>query len=124
MKEPPPGVKKIVVADDNHSDLAVIQAWLEQEGFWVIPAKNGEEAMDKIMTLRPDLAILDVSMPKLDGDQVYMMLRSHEATKHIPILILTGLRSEEEIDDIHEENTFAKPVKFSKLIQRIRELIA
>jgi DNA-binding response OmpR family regulator len=116
--------KKILVADDNRNDLLLIQTHLEENGFEVILAKNGEEVLDKTMDQLPDLLLLDVKMPKLDGDQVYNFLRSNRKTQHLPILIMTGLCDQDDIGgQSHQEDTFAKPIDFPKLICRIKVLL-
>jgi CheY-like chemotaxis protein len=115
--------KTILVADDNKHELYLVQVRLEEAGYKVLCAKDGEEAIGLTQENKPDLLILDVRMPKLDGDQVYMMLKSDPATKHIPILILTGLRSDAEIASSHEEDIFAKPVNFETLKARLKQLL-
>lgn len=115
--------KTILVADDNKGQRMLLQTRLEAWGYKVDLAQNGEEALSKAHSDKPDLLILDVSMPKMDGDEVYMYLKSEPAFRSIPILILTGLRSEKEIRESHEENMFAKPVNFEELKVRIRALI-
>ncbi len=115
--------KRILVADDDHKVSFLMQVKLEGKGYQVLTAKDGEEALEKVKKEKPDLLILDVRMPKLDGDQVYMTLRSNPDTKKLPILMLTGLRTESEIEAGHEENIFAKPVDFDKLFVKIRQLL-
>lgn len=115
--------KRILVADDDRRVSELVKVRLEDSGYSVITAYDGEETLEQVRRGKPDLVILDVSMPKLDGDQVYMTLHAEPETKSLPILMLTGLRSEAEIAAEQDANMFSKPVRFEKLLGRIRELI-
>ena len=115
--------KRILIADDDHKILELVKVMLESKGYSVIQAADGQEALEKTRLEKPDLLILDVTMPKLDGDEVYMTLRSDPATKKLPILTLTGLRSDKEIEAAQDENMFAKPVQFEKLFFRMKEIL-
>ena len=115
--------KKILVADDDQRITLLMKIKLEEKGYAVMTAQDGEEALEKVRTEKPDLLLLDVNMPKLDGDQVYMTLRAQPETKKLPILMLTGLRTEEEVEAEHDENMFSKPVKFEKLFARMRQIL-
>ncbi len=113
-------LKRILVADDDAKIVSLLQLRLEQNGYSVLTAKDGEEALEKTRIHKPDLLLLDVSMPKIDGDQVYMALHSDPQTQKIPILMMTGLRSDEEIEASREEGIVAKPVNFDKLMTKIK----
>ena len=115
--------KTILVADDDKRVTLLLKERLEEEGYRTLTARDGEEALELVHARRPDLVLLDVSMPRLDGDQVYMELKANVATKHIPVLILTGLRSDEEIAAAHDDDMLAKPVNFEVLFRKIRERI-
>jgi len=115
--------KKILVADDDPRVVFMIREMLGTKGYVVVEAKDGEEAVAKTSELKPDLVILDVRMPKLEGDEAYMAIKADPATKNIPILMLTGLRSEEEIAANKEENILAKPVNLKTLLAKVEELV-
>ena len=115
--------KKILVADDDPKLVFMMREFLEGRGYVVVTAQDGEEALEIVQKTKPDLILLDVQMPKLDGDEVYMALRGNASTKTLPILILTGLRSEKEILENREENIFAKPVNLQKLLAKIRGML-
>lgn len=115
--------KQILVADDDKGLVKMMEVFLGSKGYTVIPAYDGEEALRKVKSLKPDLVILDVTMPKVDGDVVYMEMRAEPTTKSIPILFLTGLRTEKEIAEENEENTFAKPLQFEPFLAKVRELL-
>jgi len=81
---------RILLADDNRLVVKVTTAILEKEGYAVSVAWDGIEAIKKVYTERPDLVILDIEMPKVNGYQVCRLLKDDEYTKDIPIIMLTG----------------------------------
>lgn len=88
--------KKILLADDDPDVLDVISILLEDEGYEIVTARDGAEALEKIKLENPDLVILDLLMPRVDGFAVFNMLRdpSYERWSGIPIIILTSVREE------------------------------
>ncbi len=116
---------KILVVDDEKDIIEFIQYNLEQDDFRVITASNGKDAIEK-MKEKPDLVVLDVMMPNLDGYEVCEKIRSKKVYKDIPILFLTAKSSEQE--EVHGLNIgaddyIAKPVSIKKLIARIKSNI-
>lgn len=81
---------RLLLADDSLTILEVVGSFLRQQGFDVITASDGVEAAIKASTLKPDLILLDVIMPKMNGYQVCRLLKNQPATAHIPIIILTS----------------------------------
>jgi signal transduction histidine kinase/CheY-like chemotaxis protein len=81
---------KILIADDSPTIVDVIQFLLQSQGYEVITASDGIEAISKIYHTRPDLVLLDIEMPKMNGYQVCRLLKDDETTKAIPIIILTS----------------------------------
>jgi two-component system alkaline phosphatase synthesis response regulator PhoP len=86
--------KKILIADDEPDILEIIQYNLTKEGYEVITAKDGDEAIGKAKIVRPDLIILDIMMPKKNGVEVCEVLRSQPSFKETLILFLTALSDE------------------------------
>jgi len=84
--------KKILIADDEPDILEIIQYNLTKEGYEVLTAKDGDEAIGKAKIVRPDLIILDIMMPKKKWVEVCEILRSQPAFKETLILFLTALR--------------------------------
>ncbi len=80
----------VLVADDDPDILSLVTLRLERDGYEVIGAPDGERAVEKALERTPDLALIDVSMPKLDGYEVTERLRQHEPTSAIPIILLTA----------------------------------
>ena len=97
MDESEPGV--IVVADDDDDILDLVALTLERSGHVVHRARDGEEALELIKRERPDLAVLDVSMPKLDGLELTRLLREDPDTSAVRIVLLTALVQESDVSD-------------------------
>jgi DNA-binding response OmpR family regulator len=81
--------RTILVADDNTVVVKMLKTFLEQEGFKVITAYDGQEALDKGYKEKPDLILLDIGMPKINGYLVCKKLKGDVKTKGIPIFMLT-----------------------------------
>lgn len=90
--------KRILIADDDPVILRLIQVNLELEGYQVLTAHNGQEAVDMATAELPDLVILDIMMPRLDGYQACEQLKSAEATKQIPVIFLSAKAQQGDID--------------------------
>ena len=86
--------KKILIVEDNTELLELLRLGLKQAGFSISTATNGLEAVRKARSLIPDLILLDLVLPELDGFAVCEKLRREEPTAAIPIIMLTGLSSE------------------------------
>lgn len=81
---------KILIVDDNAMNRELGVILLEQAGQYIVEAANGEEAVAKAQTELPDLILMDLSMPVMDGEEAMQRLREIDATRHIPILAITG----------------------------------
>ena len=88
--------KKILIVDDEKDVLRVLDRRLVMAGFDIISADNGLLALSMAKLNQPDLIMLDVQMPKIDGGETARRLKADQMTKHIPILFLTALISSEE----------------------------
>jgi DNA-binding response OmpR family regulator len=87
----------VLVADDDPDILSLVALRLERSGYEVITAGDGEQALASALTRPPDLALLDVMMPKLDGYEVTERLRASEATRRMPVILLTARVQETDI---------------------------
>lgn len=115
--------KKILVVEDNTDLAELLRLSLKEAGFTVTTAQNGLEALKKIRAALPDLIVLDLVLPELDGFAVCESLRQDSATAAIPVLLLSGLNSEFARYNglecgAHEFVT--KPVSPDHLVSRIR----
>lgn len=81
---------KILAVDDEQSIRKLVSVTLQGRGFDVATAVDGQDALDKALSEKPDLIVLDVMMPKMDGWEVRRRLREDEKTKHIPIIFLSA----------------------------------
>ena len=88
----------VLVADDDPDILALVRFRLEREGYEVLSAPDGETALDLALARTPDLALLDVMMPRLDGYEVTRRLREHGPTTTIPIILLTARVQEPDLE--------------------------
>jgi DNA-binding response OmpR family regulator len=87
----------VLVADDDPDILALVRFRLERDGYEVLSAPDGETALDRALARPPDLALLDVMMPRLDGYEVTRRLRAHGPTTTIPIILLTARVQEHDV---------------------------
>ena len=90
---------KILVVEDDSFVIDIYHNKLSQEGYEVIEARNGIEAMKKLEEVRPDLILLDIIMPYMDGMEVLRKIKKDEKLKTIPIILLTNLSQKEEINE-------------------------
>jgi DNA-binding response OmpR family regulator len=115
--------KKLLIVEDNSELLELLRLNLKEAGFTVATAANGLEALKKARSLLPDLIVLDLVLPELDGFGVCEALRREETGAAIPILALTGLSSEfarfAGLESGADEFV-TKPVSPSHLVSRIR----
>lgn len=88
----------IMIVEDDSFVMDIYQTKLAQEGFEVISAANGAEAMKKLESAKPDLMLLDIIMPYMDGLEVLKKIKENPELKSIPIILLTNLSQKEEID--------------------------
>jgi DNA-binding response OmpR family regulator len=88
----------VLVADDDPDILALVRFRLERDGYEVLSAPDGEAALDLALARTPDLALLDVMMPRLDGYEVTRRLREHGPTTTIPIILLTARVQEPDVE--------------------------
>jgi len=88
----------VLVADDDPDILALVRFRLERDGYEVLSALDGETALDLALARTPDLALLDVMMPRLDGYEVTRRLREHGPTTTTPIILLTARVQEPDVE--------------------------
>jgi len=119
--------KKILIVDDEKDIVTVLKMSLEKEGFETDQAFDGIEALDKVAKEKPDLIILDIMMPKLDGHSVNIKLKNDPKTASIPVVVITGRGRMKELLEIREELRVAeyleKPFTVAHLVSRIKEIL-
>ncbi len=89
--------KKIMAVDDERHIVRLIQVNLERSGFQVVTAFDGPEALRKVEADRPDLIVLDVMMPKMDGFEVLKRLQANPETREIPVIMLTAKAQDADV---------------------------
>ncbi len=117
---------RILAVDDERSILDIIRRRLEPEGYEVITARDGEEALKVALEWEPDLAILDVIMPKMDGLELCRRMREHPNLAALPVLFLTSRESVEDRIRGFEagaDDYLPKPFDLRELSLRIRALL-
>lgn len=118
--------KKVLIVDDEIGVVNAIESLLRAKGYEVITADHGLRALDKARTQSPDLIILDVMLPKLDGYKICRMLKFDDNYRQIPIIMFTGHGSEEEQRlgfETGADAYIAKPVGIDVLLSKIEELL-
>jgi DNA-binding response OmpR family regulator len=118
---------KILVVDDNVDNVELLTKRLKASGYRTCEAYDGEQALEKIEEEEPDLVILDLMLPKLDGFEVCRRLKSDERKRFIPVIMLTAKR--EVPDKIRGLDTGAddyvtKPFNPRELMARVKRLLA
>ena len=115
--------KKILIVDDQPGNVFLLQDRLNREGFNVITAYDGVSGIEKAKIELPDLILLDVMMPGVDGFQACKEISTHEDTKHIPTIMVTALNSSEDTQQGFDCGAFdyiKKPFNKIELLARIR----
>ena len=116
----------ILVVDDERDLLDLIEYNLKKEGFKVLKAENGEEGISKAKEYKPDLILLDIMMPKMDGLEAVEIMRKDEDLKKTPIIFLTARSDDKtEIDGLNKggDDYITKPISTTKLVSRIKAVL-
>ncbi len=116
----------ILVVDDEQDLLDLIEYNLKKEGFDVIKAENGQDGIKKAREHNPNLVLLDIMMPKMDGMEVCDQMRVDADLKHIPIIFLTARGDEKtEVEGLDKgaDDYITKPISTTKLISRIKAVL-
>ncbi len=117
---------KILVVDDEDRNLRLLKLLLTSFGYAVLTASNGEEALEKVHDIPPDVILLDIMMPKIDGFEVARQLKRAEETKMIPIVMVTALNEVEDRVKAFEagaDDFLNKPVDKTELRARVQSLV-
>jgi signal transduction histidine kinase len=118
---------KILIVDDAPDTVELLKKRFRADGYDTAEAYNGEEALQKVPEYVPDLVVLDVMMPKVDGYEVCQRLKADESTKYIPVLMLTAKGEvEHKVKglDIGADDYMAKPFDYKELSARVRSLLS
>ena len=114
--------KKILVIDDDRTNVKLVQNRLEKEGYFVITAFDGEVGLQKVKLSPPDVIILDVEMPEMNGYTFLLELQKIKELSQLPVIILTSHKEVEPIFKMNRVKGFLiKPGDFKKLIKTIND---
>ena len=119
--------KKILVVDDSPTQLKLITTSLQMHDYEIVTAMDGEEALQKILTYKPDLVVLDVVMPKMDGFQVCRKMKASLETQHILVIMLTS--KDQKADEFWGKKQGAdiyltKPFNEARLLDAVTKSLA
>jgi DNA-binding response OmpR family regulator len=118
--------KKVLVADDEPSILTALEFLLRQNGYEVMVAQNGEEALQGLASFAPDLVLLDVMMPLVSGYEVCQRMREHPEWKHVKIVMLSAKGRDVEVSkgvSLGADLYVTKPFSNTELIAKIGALL-
>jgi CheY-like chemotaxis protein len=119
--------KRIVAVDDDEDYIYIIKTVLEREGYEVEGLTCGRECLRRVRELKPDLLILDVIMPDMDGWEVCRKIKESPSTSSIPVLILSirsdGRDVERSLKYARADSHLAKPIEFKELTRTVKELL-
>ncbi len=118
--------KEILIVDDEPGVVVALQFLLEQQGYNVLVAKRGEDALDLIYKYKPDLVILDIMLPGIDGYEVCEIVRLNPDYRDIKILFLTARSAEVEIAkglSLGADAYITKPFSNDKLVAAVNEVL-
>src|SRR5512139_3546783 len=118
--------QRILVVDDDRQIIRLVQSYLQQSGFTVLTAYDGEEALHAIRREKPDLVVLDLMLPKRDGLEITRIVRSDETMAAIPILMMTA-----RVEDVHKliglelgpDDYLTKPFNQQEVTARVKAIL-
>ena len=119
--------KKILLVDDEEGFLSVIKEALEIRGFDIVTAKSAIEAGLELSSEKPDLILMDIKMPGIDGLQACVAIKKNPDTAKIPIMVVSAISEEAQIkraQRIGVSDYFVKPIDIEKLVKRIKEALS
>jgi two-component system alkaline phosphatase synthesis response regulator PhoP len=118
---------QILFVEDDQNIFETYKMELELQGYKIIPATDGIEALEKLEHLKPDLVLLDLSLPKKDGLQVLSEMKSNEKTKNIPVVVLTNFATDQHIHKAFELGAVSFITKYSftprETAAKVKEII-
>lgn len=117
---------KILIADDNEANCELLEAYLAEVDCDVAVAVDGQDTLDKVTSFQPDLILLDIMMPKLNGFEVCKKIKENPQTRRIMILMVTALNELGDIERAVEAGTddfLSKPVQKIELVKRVHNML-
>ncbi len=127
VPEPVNKVRTVMIVDDSVTVRKVTSRLMERQGFAVATAKDGVDAMNQLQTIRPDVVLLDIEMPRMDGFEVLRSVRRDENLKNLPVIMITsrtGEKHKQQAMELGVKQYLGKPFQEAKLLATIEEVIA
>ena len=118
--------KKVLIVEDEESLLKLESILLTSKGYEVFGAGDGQAALDAIAEVKPDLVLLDIMLPEIDGFEVCRRIKANDDTKHIPVIMLTAKKSREDMargEQVGADWYITKPFKSAMVIETIQRFI-
>ena len=118
--------KKILVVDDSATSLMWQRMILGQEKFEVFTAKDGQEGVDVALAQRPDLVLMDVVMPRMNGFEACRALRAHETMREVPVIMVTTRSEYKNVEEAYESGCndyITKPIDKLELLTKVRSFL-
>jgi DNA-binding response OmpR family regulator len=125
MNEP---IKRVVCIEDEHEMIDLVRLILSRQNIEVIGAMGGQEGLDKIANIQPDLVLLDLMMPEMDGWEVYQQMKASEAMRDIPVIVVTAkAQSIDRVLGLHiarVDDYITKPFGPQELLESVQKVIS
>jgi DNA-binding response OmpR family regulator len=119
-------IARVLVVDDEPDLVRILEFGLKAAGYHVDTANDGQEGLKKARDLKPDIILLDLMLPKLDGYKVCRLLKFDERYKHIPIMILSARTQEGDqklANEMGANRFMTKPYEFAEILEHIKALL-
>ena len=123
---PAPRKKRILICDDDPAILRLLQVNLELEGYEALLAHHGEKAVEVALAEKPDLVVLDIMMPRMDGYEAVQNLKAHDLTRTIPVIFLSAKAQPSDIDrgkSYGVDDYITKPFDPAELLEAVERLV-
>jgi DNA-binding response OmpR family regulator len=114
----------LMIVDDDPQLMRVLSMFFDLEGYHVIQARHGREALDMLQEYSPDIILLDLMMPEVGGEEVIRQIRANRKLRHVPVIIFTAAETrEEELTAAGASSFIAKPFSLNGLLDTVQEAI-
>ncbi len=118
---------KVLLVEDNHMNKVLVREILSLNGYEIIEARSGTEALKMLASVRPDIILMDIHLPEMDGFTATRIIKSDERNRCIPVLALTASAlsgEEEKILNQGFDGYIAKPIEVKKMLEKISSFLS